>query len=68
MSVEIVRVGLLQMDVCCANGMSDADIEEQANIKHPSGISSPWHIRRHIEPVYCQCKQDASRFHVIMEC
>jgi hypothetical protein len=56
------------MDVCCANGMSDADIEEQANIKHPSRISSPWHIRRHIEPVYCQCQQDANRFHVIMEC
>ncbi len=68
MKLDVLRVGLCQMQVCATKDCSEPFIEEDANRQSPSGIESPWHIRRNIEPVYVQCHEDPDRHHVILEC
>lgn len=65
--MTIVRRGLLQMQVCATKNCSDSFIERESNEMNPTGIESTWHIRRHMEPVYCQCDDDPDRHHIILE-
>jgi hypothetical protein len=68
MNVTIVRLGFLDMQVCATKDCTEPFIEEEANRLNPTCIESTWHIRRHMEPVFCQCDDDADRHHVILEC
>ena len=71
--VRIYSSGIVACSVCVNKDASIEDIEEEANKQNPTGLSHGWAVskNRHFsggETNPCQCENDPSRLHYLMEC
>lgn len=64
---EVLRVCLLQMQVCVPKEYSDAQVEDFANMESPTGISSIWVIRREV-PERADCEERCGCVHLVLNC
>ena len=68
--VEVLKVGLLSIQVCALSKLSDDEIMRITNLIHPSGTTNGWcHIERERKgatPV--DCEEHFDRTHYIIHC
>lgn len=71
---SIVPPGICAWSVCVLTDMTRDEIENEANGKNPTGISSPWRISANDtfasgepNPSPCEREPDA-RLHYLLEC
>jgi hypothetical protein len=72
-TVFVYAQGLCLCSVCVPANWGTEKIESQVNMASPTGISSRWAVSA--DPVFkdgrpnpCQCNDDASRKHYLLEC
>lgn len=73
MSIEIYALGLCHCSVCVPRGTSRDEIEQQVNLRAPTGISSSWKISQKSfergESNPCPCNDfPTQRLHYLMVC
>ncbi len=70
--LEVLRVGLVQLQACCPKCWTNNKIEESANIQHPTGVHSDWQVQKENCPngdaPKVTCADDATRQHVMLTC
>lgn len=73
-TMAVIRVALASIQVCVPAEASDAEVEEFANSQHPTGIDSPWRIRRAGDPALAgapernQCASREGCVHIVLDC
>ena len=65
---EVVRIGLLDLQVCVPKEFSDADVEAFANAESPTGISSNWSIVGEGDVRRVQCVERPECCHLVLMC
>lgn len=73
MAAEVIRAGLLEIQVCVPKTFTDEQVEEFTNEDNPTGLESRWRIQREVEdnPTYqirCQCSQKEDHCHLVLIC
>ena len=72
-SVEVIRTGVIDMQVCVPIDWTDDDILRYANTANPAGTQNGWQIRTDPDllagcPVRNPCATVAGRVHVTLDC
>lgn len=49
MAAEVIRAGLLEIQVCVPKTFTDEQVEEFTNEDNPTGLESRWRIQREVE-------------------
>lgn len=44
MTLDVYLWGMVSLSICAPEGATKEEIEEAANLQHPTGISSHWQI------------------------
>lgn len=69
--VEIYAAGLFYLSLCASSDIEVNQIELQANLEYPTGVS-PWSIAdenfRDGSKNPHQCEKDESRLHYLLSC
>jgi hypothetical protein len=65
---EIVRMGMLFIQVCVPENFSDDQVEEFANSEHGTGIKSKWTIDRSQVNVRAKCEEREGCTHLVLVC
>ena len=71
---NLVRMSLINLQVCVPKEFTDEQAEEAANQLHPTGISSKWTMREAEDPTQMgaplrvQCQQHPENVHIMMVC
>lgn len=72
--VVAYRVGLVHLSACAPTDLCEAEVEEEINYQHPTGISSRWKISDD-EALFasgaangCPCEIDPTRRHWLLSC
>lgn len=71
---QVLKVGLVTMQVCVPSGWTDEQIVEYANQKAMTGLDHGWSIIRNGDaalgsyPERNQCEQRKECVHVLLEC
>jgi hypothetical protein len=65
---NIVRLKLLNCQICVPKSYTDRQAEDCANSLAPTGIDSLWHIDTDIEPKRAQCVKYEENVHIVMVC
>lgn len=74
MTAEVTRAGLLSIQVCVPTDYTDQQVEEFANTERPTGIESPWRIRRQGDPLLAgadervKCEERDGHVHLMLDC
>jgi hypothetical protein len=74
MSAQVVRTGLMDMQVCVPKDWSDEQAEQFANGSRPTGLDHGWKLREAADraqngaPIRVQCEQDAANVHIMLSC
>jgi hypothetical protein len=70
--MNIYSVGIVCMSVCAPKTMTKEEIEKQANLEHPTGISHGWSITEENfasgESNPCPCNTNYDRLHYLLTC
>lgn len=71
--IEIYAVGLCYMSVCVPGDMPIEEVEESANLQHPSGVSHKWSLNDKGQfadgtPMPCVCEGNPTRRHYLLSC
>lgn len=72
--IQMIAVGICYMSVCVLKHATKKQIEEQANMNQPTGISSKWQLAEDSQfaegtPNPCPCdKQPETRMHYLLNC
>ena len=67
-------MGLVCLSVCADGNMTAKEVEEEANLLHPTGIHSRWSIAQEGKfadgtPMPCPCNQEPEeRCHWLLHC
>jgi hypothetical protein len=71
---EVVRHGLVGMQVCVPADFTDEQVETFANDDTPTGISSRWRVAKHGHDVLAgsdervTCEQRSGCVHLVLTC
>lgn len=65
---EVIRQGLLFVQVCVPVSFTDSQVEEFANKASPTGIRSEWRIDRSQERVRAACFDRDGCCHLVLNC
>lgn len=74
MPAQIVRHGLLDLQVCVPEDYTDEQAETYANDARPTGIESKWRMRsaddpaQNGAPIRVKCQQDPGHVHIMLSC
>lgn len=73
MVAEVYAMGLISLSICVPKTWTREEIENFANIKHPTGIESNWVISedkvfRTGEKIPNQCEDHEKNQHWLMNC
>lgn len=72
MNVHVYTFGLCHCSVCAPSGMSREDVEDAANVAHPTGLDHGWAISKDPfkggEANPSPCNTDKTRMHYLMVC
>ena len=70
-NVEILNSGLVDMSVCAPSSLTQAEVEEAANIQSGTGIASAWHVSDEgfadgrPSPSACEMKPGFTHWHLV---
>jgi len=66
---EILRIGMLAMQVCVPEEWGDDTIEEYANDANPAGTMHGWTVRKDgPDPYRVTCQHNVDYIHVVLIC
>lgn len=65
---EVVRIGLVWIQVCVPEAFTDEQIEKFANTEAPTGIGSQWAIDRDQKLVRAKCDEREGCTHLVLKC
>lgn len=72
--VEVVRSGILDLQVCAEKSISDDKVEEITNFISPAGTTHGWRMKKEGhkglsgDPYRRQCADHEDRVHIMFEC
>lgn len=71
--IQVIREGMLDLQVCVPKGLTDKQVEAGVNEIHPAGTEHGWKIRKDEKllaghPYRNTCANDSTREHITFDC
>lgn len=73
-NAEVTIQGICDLQICVPKECTDEEAEEFANSRQPTGISSPWKMKKtgnatlNGDPERVQCTGRKDHVHIMLEC